>query len=81
MQSMVCSFRVNKGRTLKMGLGGNVVMDLTQVFVGKNYTASCEDKRNTFKKTCHVLLTLSSTTNTWEELIITINCCNTIVSV
>ena len=33
-----------------MGLDGNVVMEVIHVIVGKNYTASCEDKRTNFKK-------------------------------
>ena len=33
-----------------MGLGGNVVMELVHIIVGKNYTASCEDKRTNLKK-------------------------------
>ena len=34
-----------------MGLDGNVVMEVIHVIFGKNYTASCEDKRTNLKKT------------------------------
>lgn len=43
----VCGFRVyvgKQGNNTKMGLGSNVVIELTKAIVGKNYTGSCKGK-------------------------------------
>ena len=73
----VCGFRVSvrkQGNNTKMGLGINVVMELTHVIAEKSILLLVKTKAQTKK---HVLLTLYSTTSKQEVLIVMINSGNT----